>query len=59
MTKYYPITEEELYQIKNDCAYPNKEGCEGCEYNDLMEGCTWGGADIVTDKVLARECVER
>lgn len=66
MTDYYPITKDELDMIKNDCAYPNMLSCEGCEYAGLYDefrasgvGCSFKGANVLMDEVLARERCER
>jgi hypothetical protein len=59
MTDYYTVTKDELDMIKNDCAYPTKLDCEGCEYDDPLCGCKWKGANILMDEVLARERCKR
>lgn len=52
--KYYPVTKEELDQIKNDCYYPSVLSCDDCEFVDEMIGCNWKGANILEDEILAR-----
>ena len=54
MTKYYPVTEDELTQIKNDCYYPSVLSCDNCEFGDETIGCKWKGANILMDEVLER-----
>ena len=54
MTKYYPVTELELYQIKNDCEYPNTNSCDGCEHVDEELGCSFKGANVLIDEVMER-----
>jgi hypothetical protein len=54
MTKFV-ITKEELNQIKNDCAYPERFDCEECRYcstGDLP--CTFKGANALMDEVMTR-----
>ena len=56
--EYYPVTEKELDQIKNDCAHPETELCNGCEYEETRTNkcslCTFKGANILMDEVLSR-----
>jgi len=56
--KYYLVTEEELNQIKNDCAFPERFSCEdGCEYWDETDDflpCTFKGANALMDEVMKR-----
>jgi hypothetical protein len=54
LTKYYPVTKEELYQIKNDCEYPETNACDGCEHVDEELGCSFKGANILIDEVMER-----
>lgn len=61
ITKYHPVTKEELDQIKNDCAYPEREFCDDCELaGAYSEGrssgleCKFKGANILMDEVVAR-----
>ena len=54
MTKYYPVTEDELTQIKNDCYYPSVLSCDDCDFADEMIGCNWKGANRLEDEVLER-----
>jgi len=53
-SKYYPVTEEELTQIKNDCYFPNALSCEECSFVDEQFGCNWKGANILQDEVMGR-----
>jgi hypothetical protein len=53
----FVITEEELDQIKNDCAYPERFECDnGCEYwfEEKDIPCTFKGANILMDEVMTR-----
>ena len=59
--KMYLISESELNQIKNDCAYPDRSDCEGCPLADGEDktrasglGCNFKGANILMDEVIAR-----
>ena len=54
MMKYYPVTEEELNIIKNDCKYPEKNDCDGCEHVDEDLGCSFKGANVLMDEVMER-----
>lgn len=54
MKKYYPITKDELTQIKNDCYYPIALSCDACEFADETIGCNWKGANILEDEILER-----
>lgn len=58
---YYPVTKAELNQIKNDCANPEMDSCDGCDYAGGADdkrasgiGCTFKGANILMDEVCAR-----
>lgn len=55
-TPMFLISREELDQVKNDCAYPEKYDCENCKYyhgaKDLP--CTFKGANALMDEVLTR-----
>lgn len=59
-TPTFLISREELDQVKNDCAYPEKPYCEGCAYCDEDEditrasgfGCQFKGANALMDEVL-------
>lgn len=60
-TKYYIVTEEELDQIKNDCAFPLTFGChDGCEYWDETGDlpCKFKGANALMDEVLTHTLEE-
>lgn len=57
MPDYYPVTKDELDMIKNDCAYPTKLDCEGCDYDDSLIGCNFKGANALMDEVLSRKTV--
>lgn len=57
----YLVTERELNQIKNDCAYPESESCVGCPLADGEDdtrasgmGCNFKGANALMDEVLSR-----
>jgi len=54
--EYHPVTEKELDMIKNDCAHPETESCDGCEC--WGEGhnlpCSFIGANALMDEVLTR-----
>jgi hypothetical protein len=54
MEKYYPVTKDELDQIKNDCYYPTVLSCDGCDFEDEQIGCNWKGANILEDEILTR-----
>lgn len=56
MTKYHPVTEEELDQIKNDCKYPELIDCEECGLFDGQSDlpCSFKGANILMDEVMER-----
>ena len=61
MVDYYPVTKEELDMIKNDCAHPEADSCDGCEYAGEFDeyrasrvGCNFKGANALMDEVLAR-----
>jgi hypothetical protein len=56
----YLVTKKELNLIKNDCAYPERQFCDGCEYADGEDntrasglGCNFEGANAVMDRVLS------
>jgi len=60
-TPLFLISREEMDMIKNDCAYPDKQYCEGCKYagdpDDTRAseiGCTFKGANALMDEVLQR-----
>lgn len=60
-TKYYIVAEEELDQIKNDCAFPERLSCEdGCEYWDETGDlpCKFKGANALMDEVMERTLQE-
>lgn len=57
----YLISESELDQIKNDCLYPERPNCDGCECVDGIDdtrasglGCNFKGANVLMDEVIAR-----
>jgi hypothetical protein len=59
--EYFLVTRKELDLIKNDCAYPERQFCDGCEYADGEDdtrasglGCNFEGANAVMDRVLSR-----
>jgi hypothetical protein len=56
--KYHPVTKEELNMIKNDCAHPEIELCNGCEYEETLinkcSPCKFKGANALMDEVLYR-----
>ena len=52
--KYYPVTKDELDQIKNDCYYPTVLSCDGCNFEDEQIGCNWKGANVLMDEILER-----
>jgi hypothetical protein len=56
----YLVTALELDQIKNDCAYPERESCDGCPLADGEDetrasgfGCNFKGANVLMDEILA------
>jgi hypothetical protein len=58
----YSVTKEELDMIKNNCAYPESQFCDGCEYADGEDperasglGCNFIGANALMDEVLTRK----
>lgn len=58
----YLVTKKELDMIKNDCAYPTRQFCDGCEYADGEDperasglGCNFIGANALMDIVLTRQ----
>lgn len=59
MTDYFLVSAEELNEIKNDCAHPEKLYCEGCEYagdpDDTRAsalGCNFKGANALMEEVM-------
>ena len=59
--EYFLVTRKELDLIKNDCEYPERQFCDGCEYADGEDdtrasglGCNFEGANAVMDRVLSR-----
>jgi hypothetical protein len=53
--KYYPVTKEELDQIKNDCVHPETDSCDGCEFDSFEPPiCRFIGANALMDEVLSR-----
>ena len=51
----YIVTKEELNQIKNDCAFPERFGCDnGCKFWNIDEEipCTWKGANALMGEVM-------
>jgi len=62
MTDYFLVTKEELDQIKNDCLYPLRESCDGCDCAEDIDGsrasgvgCSFIGANALMDKVMKRK----
>ncbi len=59
--EYFLVTEGELDQIKNDCAFPETLNCDGCEYAGDFDstkasgvGCMFKGANVLIDEVMKR-----
>lgn len=59
--RMYLVSERELDQIKNDCAYPETESCIGCPLADGKDntrasglGCKFIGANALMEEVLSR-----
>lgn len=64
--KYYLVTKKELDMIKNDCAHPEVNSCDGCEYADGEDltrasglGCNFIGANLLMDEVLERQLLQK
>lgn len=52
---HFIVTAEELDQIKNDCAAPERLDCENCIYKkDGDLPCTFKGANALMDEVMSR-----
>jgi len=55
--EYYPITKEELSFIKNNCAIPETDSCDGCEFacdDEKSCPCSWLGANGLEEQILSR-----
>jgi hypothetical protein len=57
----FTITELEMRQIQQDCAYPNSESCDGCPFADGEDttrasglGCNFIGANRLIDEIMER-----
>ena len=57
----YSITELEMRQIQQDCAYPDQESCDGCPLADGEDntrasgmGCNFIGANRLIDEIMER-----
>ena len=57
----YSITELEMRQIQQDCAYPDSESCDGCPLADGEDntrasglGCNFIGANQLIDEIMER-----
>jgi hypothetical protein len=63
---YYIVTKDELDMIKNDCAHPETNACDGCEYEGKSDHnpitsfnpCSFKGANALMDEVLERPLSE-
>jgi hypothetical protein len=58
---HFLVTKKELSQIKNDCAYPERESCIGCPGAEGVDdtrasglGCNFMGANLLEMRVLMR-----
>ena len=56
--EYYAITKEELSFIKNNCARPETDSCDGCKFvcdDEKSCPCSWIGANGLEEEILSRQ----